>query len=254
MTKPDPVIAWRSVCKGYPDGHRALIDIDLEVAAGECLALLGTSGSGKTTLLKMVNRLIEPTSGTVLVRGRPTTELEPIALRRSIGYVIQEVGLMPHLDILANVGLVLRIQGKPRSVWEPAARRRLELVGLEPARFERLRPQQLSGGQRQRVGVARALAAGPPLILMDEPFGALDPITRRELQDEFRSLRKRLGLTVVCVTHDIREAVRISDRLALLDRGRLIQHGTPADFRDRPADPFVRSFFAEAEAVAEAAS
>ena len=254
MTEPIPsrsmpAVAWSDVRKAYPDGHQALRGVSLEVAPGEFLAILGTSGSGKTTLLKMVNRLIEPTSGEVAVRGVPTSRWDPIALRRSIGYVIQEVGLMPHLDILANVGLVLRIQGKPRAAREAAARGRLALVGLDPDRFARLRPHQLSGGQRQRVGVARALAADPDLILMDEPFGALDPITRRELQDEFRRLQHRLGKTVIFVTHDIREACRIADQMALVDGGRLIQSGNAADFIERPADAFVRSFFQEAEAV-----
>ncbi len=244
-----PAVAWREVCKSYPDGHQALRGVSLEVAAGECLAILGTSGSGKTTLLKMVNRLIEPTSGAVLVRDVPTSAWEPIALRRSIGYVIQDVGLMPHLDILANVGLVLRIQGLPRAECDEEARERLELVGLDPSRFARLRPHQLSGGQRQRVGVARALAADPDLILMDEPFGALDPITRRGLQDEFRRLQRRLGKTVVFVTHDIREACRIADRLALVAHGRLVQHGRAADLLEQPADDFVRSFFREAEPI-----
>ncbi len=244
-----PAVAWCEVCKSYPEGHQALRGVSLEVVPGELLAILGTSGSGKTTLLKLVNRLIEPTSGTVLVRDVPTSAWEPIALRRSIGYVIQDVGLMPHLDILANVGLVLRIQGRPRSECVAKARERLEVVGLDPARFARLRPHQLSGGQRQRVGVARALAADPDLILMDEPFGALDPITRRELQDEFRRLQRRLGKTVIFVTHDIREACRIADRLALVDHGRLIQQGGPADLIDRPANDFVRAFFQEAEAV-----
>lgn len=257
MTEPipspsTPAVAWRDVRKAYPDGHQALRGVSLEVAPGESLALLGTSGSGKTTLLKMVNRLIEPTAGEVAVRGVPTSRWDSIELRRSVGYVIQEVGLMPHLDILANVGLVLRLQGRPRAEREAVARGRLALVGLDPGRFARLRPHQLSGGQRQRVGVARALAADPDLILMDEPFGALDPITRRELQDEFRRLQLRLGKTVIFVTHDIREACRIADRLALVDGGRLIQSGTAADFIERPAGAFVRSFFQEAEAVVAA--
>jgi osmoprotectant transport system ATP-binding protein len=244
-----PAVAWRDVRKAYPDGHEALQGVNLEVAPGSCLAILGTSGSGKTTLLKMVNRLIEPTSGTVEVRGRATTEWDAIALRRSIGYVIQDVGLMPHMSILQNVGLVLRVQGKTRAEREELARTHLELVGLEPGRFGRLWPHQLSGGQKQRVGVARALAADPDLILMDEPFGALDPITRRELQDEFRGLQRRLGTTVVFVTHDIREACRVGDRLALMDRGRLVQYGAAAELLENPADDFVRSFFREAEAV-----
>src|SRR4051812_1583120 len=243
-------VSWQDVAKVYPDGHHALAGVTLDVAKGEALAILGTSGSGKTTLLKTVNRLIDPTGGEVFVRGKRTTDWDPIALRRSIGYVIQEAGLMPHLDCLANVGLVPRlIGGKSRGEIDALAEERLRLVGLDPARFARLRPHQLSGGQRQRVGVARALAAEPDLILMDEPFGALDPITRREIQDEFRALRQRLGTTVILVTHDIREAVRIADRLALMDAGRLVQVGPPEEFRDHPADDFARAFFAEAEAV-----
>ena len=242
-------VAWSGVRKAYPDGHEALSGVNLEVAPGDCLVILGTSGSGKTTLLKMVNRLIEPTSGTVLVRGRPTTDWDPIALRRSIGYVIQDVGLMPHMNILANVGLVPRVKGVARADRDERARGHLALVGLDPGRFARMLPHQLSGGQRQRVGVARALAADPDLILMDEPFGALDPITRRELQDEFRGLQRRLGTTVVFVTHDIREACRVGDRLALMDHGRLVQYGAAVELIERPATDFVRTFFREAEAV-----
>ena len=223
--------------------------VSLEARRGEILALLGTSGSGKTTLLKMVNRLLDPTEGEVTVRGRATREWDPIALRRSTGYVIQEVGLLPHLSVLENVALVPRLCGVVRREARQRAARQLERVGLEPARFADRWPHQLSGGQRQRVGVARALAADPELILMDEPFGALDPITRREIQDEFRSLQRRTGTTAILVTHDIREACRIADRLALLDAGRLVQVGSPADFRDRPASRFVREFFREAEAV-----
>jgi osmoprotectant transport system ATP-binding protein len=242
-------VAWRDVRKAYPDGHEALRGVSLDVPQGMCLAILGTSGSGKTTLLKTVNRLIEPTSGTVAVRGRATTEWDPIALRRSIGYVIQDVGLMPHMSILANVGLVLRVLGVAQAERDEQARKHLDLVGLDPERFGRLWPHQLSGGQKQRVGVARALAADPDLILMDEPFGALDPITRHELQDEFRGLQRRLGTTVVFVTHDIREACRVGDQLALMDHGRLVQHGTAAELLEHPADDFVRTFFREALAV-----
>jgi osmoprotectant transport system ATP-binding protein len=246
---PAFAVSWRGVCKGYPDGHQALRGVDFDVAPGECVVLLGTSGSGKTTLLKTVNRLIEPTAGTVLVRGRETTSWDPIALRRSIGYVIQNVGLMPHMTILDNVGLGLRVQGRTRADRERAAEAHLELVGLDPGRFAGLRPHQLSGGQRQRVGVARALAADPDIILMDEPFGALDPITRRELQDEFRALQRRLGTTVVFVTHDIREACRVGDRLAIMDQGQLVQVGDAAALIGHPASDFVRSFFREAESV-----
>ncbi|WP_406695372.1 ATP-binding cassette domain-containing protein [Singulisphaera sp. Ch08] len=249
-----PAVAWRQVRKSYPDGPEALRGVDLTVAPDECLAILGTSGSGKTTLLKMVNRLLDPTAGDVLVRGIPTRDWDPIALRRSLGYVIQEVGLMPHMNILKNVGLPLRLQGRPRQDRDREARERLELVGLEPDRFATLMPHQLSGGQRQRVGVARALMGDPDLILMDEPFGALDPITRRELQDEFRRLRLRLRKAVVFVTHDIREACRVADRLAIIDHGTLIQSGTPLDLIRRPANEFVRNFFSDAESVIEVAS
>ena len=220
-------VAWQSVSKVYPDGHEALMDVSLQVAPGEVLAVLGTSGSGKTTLLKTVNRLIDPTGGQVIVGGKPTADWDPIALRRSIGYVIQDVGLMPHLSILSNVALVPRLQGVARRAREQRAEELLRLVGLDPAVYAHRRPRELSGGQRQRVGVARALAADPALILMDEPFGALDPITRRDLQDEFRDLQKRLGKTVIIVTHDVREACRIADTLALMDHGRLVQHGRP---------------------------
>jgi osmoprotectant transport system ATP-binding protein len=250
MVKSDhPAVSWREVRKSYPDGHEALRGVSLEVEPGEVLAILGTSGSGKTTLLKMINRLIEPTAGEVRVRGVVTAEWDPIELRRSLGYVIQEVGLMPHLTILANVGLPLRIRGVSRTERDARARDHLAMVGLDPDRFAGLMPHQLSGGQRQRVGVARALVTDPDLILMDEPFGALDPITRRELQDEFRGLQRRLGKTVIFVTHDIREACRIADRLALMDHGRLVQWGPPAELIGRPADDFARSFFREAEAV-----
>jgi osmoprotectant transport system ATP-binding protein len=252
-TDPDPppaaAVAWRDVSKVYPDGHEALRSVSLEVAPGEVLALLGTSGSGKTTLLKTVNRLTDPTSGEVVVRGTPTGQWDPIALRRSIGYVIQDVGLMPHLSILANVAIVPQLLGVPRVEREGRASELLSLVGLDPSRFAQRRPRELSGGQRQRVGVARALAADPDLVLMDEPFGALDPITRRELQDEFRVLQRRLGKAVVVVTHDLREACRIADRLALMDHGRLVQSGTAVELRERPASAFVRSFFEEAGAV-----
>jgi osmoprotectant transport system ATP-binding protein len=242
-------VSWRDVRKTFADGHVALGGVSLEVARGEFLAILGTSGSGKTTLLKLVNRLIDPTSGAVIVGGKPTADWDPIALRRSMGYVIQEAGLMPHMTILANVGVVPRLNGARRSEQEDAARRCLTLVGIDPESMGRRFPHQLSGGQRQRVGVARALAADPDLILMDEPFGALDPITRREIQDEFRSLQRDLGKTVILVTHDLREACRMADRLALVDKGMLIQSGKPADFLDRPANDFVRSFFQDARAV-----
>jgi osmoprotectant transport system ATP-binding protein len=249
MTSPAVAVAWRDVRKVFADGHRALDGVSLEARKGEVLAILGTSGSGKTTLLKLVNRLIDPTSGEVIVGDRPTTEWDPIELRRSMGYVIQEAGLMPHMTIRANVGLVPKLKGINKLSHDEAADRCLGLVGLDPKVVGGRFPHQLSGGQRQRVGVARALASDPDLILMDEPFGALDPITRREIQDEFRALQRDLGKTVILVTHDLREACRMADRLALVALGRLIQYGEPADFLERPADDFVRSFFRDARAV-----
>jgi osmoprotectant transport system ATP-binding protein len=249
MTTPPVAVAWRDVRKVFDDGHRALDGVSLEARRGEVLAILGTSGSGKTTLLKLVNRLIDPTSGEVLVGNRPTTAWDPIELRRSMGYVIQEAGLMPHMTIRANVGLVPKLKGVNKLSRDEAADRCLGLVGLSPKVVGERFPHQLSGGQRQRVGVARALASDPDLILMDEPFGALDPITRREVQDEFRALQRDLGKTVILVTHDLREACRMADRLALVAQGRLVQYGEPADFLERPADDFVRSFFQDAQAV-----
>lgn len=243
-------VRWEKVSKVYENGHRALEEVSLAVGEGESLAILGTSGSGKTTLLKMVNRLVEPTSGEVWVEGRASRQVDRIALRRSIGYVIQEGGLMPHLDCVANVGMPLRIAGQRRGEARERARECLALVGLEPERFERLYPHQLSGGQRQRVGVARALVTNPRILLMDEPFGALDPITRREIQDEFNRLRRELGKTVVLVTHDVREACRMADRLAVMSGGRLVQEGTPGEVLERPRNDFVRMFFEEARAVA----
>jgi osmoprotectant transport system ATP-binding protein len=251
MPEQADTVSWIDVRKRFPDGHEAVAGVTLHAAEGRVLALLGTSGSGKTTLLKMVNRLIEPTAGEVRVGGRPTAEWDPIALRRAVGYVIQETGLMPHLDVLANVALPLRLNGVSRERREAAGRAALELVGLPPDRFAALRPRQLSGGQRQRVGVARALVSEPRLLLMDEPFGALDPITRRELQGEFRALQRRTGTTVVLVTHDIREAARLADRVAILDSGRVAQEGPFAELLARPASPFVASFLADARDVRE---
>jgi osmoprotectant transport system ATP-binding protein len=240
--RSEPVVAWRGVSKAYPGGPTVLDRVDLELRAGEILALLGASGSGKTTLLKLVNGLVRPTAGAVVVRGRPVDDWDAIALRRSIGYVIQDAGLMPHLTAVANVGLPLRIAGRPRGEWHEAAEAALRLVGLEPGRFGDRRPDALSGGQRQRVGVARALVTRPGLVLMDEPFGALDPILRRELQDEFRQLQQRLGTAVAFVTHDLGEAGRMADRVALLHAGRVEQTGAIAELLERPASQYARAF------------
>jgi osmoprotectant transport system ATP-binding protein len=224
-----------------PDGRALLVDLHLTVARGETLVLLGRSGSGKTTSLKLINRLLDPTDGSVLVENRSTIEWDPIQLRRRIGYVIQEVGLFPHFTIEENVAVVPRLEGWDEARIHSRVRELLDLVGLDPARFASRTPRELSGGQRQRVGVARALAADPPILLLDEPFGALDPITRREIQDEFRSLQRRLGKTMVFVTHDVAEAFLLASRIALLKDGRVVLVGRPADFL-ASRDPEVIAF------------
>src|SRR3954451_11850049 len=199
--------------KVFPDGTRANDGIDLEVADGELVVLVGPSGCGKSTTLKMINRLIEPTTGTIEIDGKDVTSSDPVKLRRGIGYVIQQIGLFPHQRIVTNVMTVPLLYGESRSVARQRANELLELVGLDPAQYGDRYPHQLSGGQQQRVGVARALAANPPVLLMDEPFGAVDPLVRVRLQDEFLRIQRELGKTVVMVTHDIDEAVRMGDRV-----------------------------------------
>jgi osmoprotectant transport system ATP-binding protein len=207
-----------------------LSDLNLTVDPGEILVLLGESGCGKTTTLKLVNRLLEPSSGQVLVEGKATTDWDPIALRRRIGYVIQEGGLFPHFTIERNVGLVPRLSGWDEPRTNERARELLQLVGLNPEQFARRYPSELSGGQRQRVGVARALAADPPLLLLDEPFGALDPLTRASLQREFATLARSLGKTAILVTHDVREALLLGNRIGLMNAGKLELLDTPEGF------------------------
>ncbi len=202
-------------------GQRILTGIDFQVETGETLVLLGRSGSGKSTTLRLVNRLIDPAAGEVRVDGRPATGWDPIALRRGIGYVIQEVGLFPHLTVARNVATVPRLLGWDEGRVRDRIDELLERVGLAPARFRARYPRELSGGQRQRVGIARALAAEPPLLLCDEPFGALDPVTRYELQREFHGLGRELGTTLLFVTHDVREALFMGDRIAFLEAGEI---------------------------------
>jgi len=237
------VIVFDRASKTYPGGVAALRELSLEVAEGELLVLLGTSGSGKTTAMKLVNRLVEASGGRVLVEGRDVRDHDAVALRRSIGYAVQHIGLLPHLSVAENVALVPRLLRRPERDVRRRVEEMLALVGLDPGAYGDRPPAQLSGGERQRVGVARALAADPKIALMDEPFGALDPITREELQGAFLALRRRLGKTIIFVTHDMFEAVRLADRIALLDGGRLRQVGTPAELVRRPADRFVADFF-----------
>lgn len=224
-----PVVSFQNVTLRIND--KALVeDLNFAVKGGETLVLLGRSGSGKTTTLKLINRLLEPTSGNVLVDDQTTTAWNAIKLRRQIGYVIQETGLFPHFTVERNIALVPTLEGWSAERTGERVRELLALVGLDPEDFARRFPQQLSGGQRQRVGVARALAADPPIILMDEPFGALDPLTRAELQREFAALAKRLNKTIVFVTHDVREAFKLASRIGLFQDGHLVELCEPEAF------------------------
>jgi osmoprotectant transport system ATP-binding protein len=226
----EPAIAFDQVGLTTPDGRLILDHVSLQIAQGSTTALLGRSGSGKTTLLRMVNRLIEPTAGRVMVEAKATTDWDPIALRRSIGYVIQETGLFPHFDAERNIGAVLEIEGRPKREVAERARKLFAQVGLDYATFARRLPYQLSGGQRQRVGLARALAAEPKLLLMDEPFGALDPLTRAEMQDMLRDLLRRLHKTVLLVTHDLDEALYLASHLVLLEGGKVAANLPAGEF------------------------
>jgi len=233
------MIRLESVSKRFPNGHVAVRDLTLEVGTGETCMLVGPSGGGKTTTLKMINRLVEPTGGRILLGGEDVTHIDPVHLRLRIGYVIQQVGLFPHLSVADNVATVPRLLG-----WDRARIRRrvdelLELVGLDPGRFRKRYPSQLSGGQQQRVGVARALGADPPVLLMDEPFGAIDHITRQRLQNEFLRIQDEMRKTVVFVTHDIDEAVKLGDRIAVLSEGMLVQYDAPAAILAKPASELV---------------
>ncbi len=215
----------------YRLNRRSLVDkLNFKVFQGEVLVLLGRSGSGKTTTMKLINNLLTPSSGEVIVMGKPTTQWNPIQLRRKIGYVIQEIGLFPHFTVEQNVGLVPKLEGWEDDRIKSRVRQLLELVNLDPQHFAKRYPHQLSGGQRQRVGVARALAADPPMLLMDEPFGALDPITRLELQREFGQLQQQLGKTVIFVTHGIQEAFLLASKIGLMQDGRLVELASPDDF------------------------
>ncbi|WP_181767272.1 ABC transporter ATP-binding protein [Streptomyces albidus (ex Kaewkla and Franco 2022)] len=236
------MIRFENVTKRYPDGTTAVHELSLEVAEGELVTLVGPSGCGKTTTMKMVNRLIEPTSGRILLDGEDISSVDPVELRRRIGYVIQQVGLFPHKTVLDNTATVPYLLGWSKARRRERAAELLDLVGLDPSRFGDRYPDQLSGGQRQRVGVARALAADPPVLLMDEPFGAVDPVVREHLQTEFLKLQSTLHKTVLFVTHDIEEAVRLGDRIAVYGDGRIEQFDPPAKVLGAPATPYVADF------------
>ena len=242
QTRP-PAIRAANLCKQF-GAHAVVQDVSFELAAGETLVLLGPSGCGKTTLLKMLNRLIEPDRGTVEINGQPVRNQRPAELRRGIGYVIQQVGLLPHYTVAENVAVVPRLLGHAPAAIAARTTALLTRLHLPPARYAGQYPHQLSGGQQQRVGLARALAADPPIVLLDEPFGALDPLTRASIRREFRELEELRRKTVVLVTHDVTEAFELADRILLLDAGQVQQLGTPRELLFRPANDFVRRFFA----------
>jgi osmoprotectant transport system ATP-binding protein len=236
------VIEYRAVSKTFADGTTAVGDFSLQVPSHSTTVFVGSSGCGKTTLLRMVNRMVDPTRGQVLIDEVDVATRNPIELRRSIGYVMQHAGLLPHRTVIENVATVLRLNGVDKASAHARALTALETVGLDVALADRY-PRQLSGGQQQRVGVARGLAADPNILLMDEPFGAVDPIVRTELQNELLRLQRDLGKTIVFVTHDIDEAFLLGDQVVILQRGgEVAQIGTPADILANPADDFVRSF------------
>ena len=236
------MIGFENVRKEYPGGTLAVEDFTLEIASREAVALVGTSGSGKTTLMRMINRMVDPTAGRVHIDGEDVAAMDPVALRRSIGYVMQASGLLPHRTVLDNITTVPVLRGTAKGEARERARTLMDTVGLDPDLADRY-PAQLSGGQQQRVGVARGLAADPNILLMDEPFGAVDPIVRDELQGELQRLQRELRKTIVFVTHDIDEAFRIGDRVVILrPGGRIAQVGTPQEILADPADDFVASF------------
>jgi len=237
------MIRLEKLTKLFPgQAYPAVDNLSLEVPEGEICVLVGPSGCGKTTTMKMINRLVEPTSGKIYVGGQDVTQMDPIQLRRSIGYVIQEIGLFPHMTIAQNIATVPALQKWPKDKIEKRVSELLELVGLNPAEFRHRYPRELSGGQRQRIGVVRALGVDPPIMLMDEPFGAIDPINRARLQDEFLRIQRRIKKTIVFVTHDIDEAIKMGDRIAIMRQGKLVQYGTPDEILSLPANDFVADF------------
>ena len=246
------MIELERLTRRYGNAH-AVRDLSLTFPEGTVTALLGPSGCGKTTTLRMINRLIQPTSGRVRLGGQDTAQLRPEVLRRGIGYVIQQVGLFPHLTVAQNVATVPDLLGWDRGRTARRVGELLDLVGLDPAAYGHKRPAELSGGQAQRVGVTRALAADPPVLLMDEPFGALDPLARDRLQRAFKEIQEHLRKTVVLVTHDIDEALRLGDHIALMNAGTLAQFGSPAELIHRPASPFVAQFLGEDAALRQLA-
>ncbi|MBO2535704.1 betaine/proline/choline family ABC transporter ATP-binding protein [Rummeliibacillus suwonensis] len=244
------MLKMEHVSKIYKGGKKAVDDMNIEIERGEFVAFIGTSGSGKTTALRMINRMIEPTKGTITIDGQDLSKKNPVSLRRSIGYVIQQIGLMPHMTIRENITLVPRLLKWSKEKKDQTAEKLIELVNL-PQNYLDLYPVQLSGGQQQRIGVLRALAANQDLILMDEPFGALDPITRDTLQDLIKDLQQRLGKTVIFVTHDMDEAIKLADRICIMHNGKVIQFDTPDNILSHPANDFVREFIGSHRLIQE---
>lgn len=239
------LIVFKSVSKTFSDGFQALKNIDLQIKEGELVTLIGPSGCGKTTTMKMINRLIEPSDGIIMVNGENILKKNPVELRRNIGYVIQQIGLLPHMTIAENISLVPKLKGWAVEKYSHRVDELLDLVGLEPTVYRDRFPYELSGGQQQRVGVIRALAAEPPIVLMDEPFSALDPISREQLQDELVRLQETIKKTIVFVTHDMDEAIKIADRIAIMNEGKIVQFDTPEKILRHPANEFVKSFIGQ---------
>ncbi|MFQ5795926.1 MAG: betaine/proline/choline family ABC transporter ATP-binding protein [Candidatus Bipolaricaulia bacterium] len=236
------MIRLEHVTKIYDGGTVAVDDVNFEINEGELCILVGPSGCGKTTTMKMINRLISITEGKIYIDGQDNTQIDVNELRRNIGYVIQEIGLFPHMTVQENIGTVPMLKRWSKSKIRERAEELLDLMGMDPAEFLQSYPSELSGGQRQRVGVARAMAIDPPIMLMDEPFGAIDPITRERLQDEFLKIQQEIRKTIVFVTHDINEAIKMGDKIALLKDGKLIQYDSPAELLSHPANDFVKGF------------
>lgn len=239
------MIQFKNIGKTFEDGFEALKNINLEVKDGELLTLIGPSGCGKTTTMRMINRLIDPSVGQILINGEDILKKNPVKLRRDIGYVIQQIGLLPHMSIEDNISIVPKLKKWPKEKYEKRVDELLDLVGLDPSIFKKRYPSELSGGQQQRIGVIRAMAADPPIILMDEPFSALDPISREQLQDELIKLQEEIHKTIVFVTHDMDEAIKIANRIAIMKDGEIVQLDTPDKILRRPKDDFVRDFIGE---------
>jgi osmoprotectant transport system ATP-binding protein len=246
------VIKLEKVTKVYSDGTEAVKEVSFEVNEGEFCVLLGTSGCGKTTTMKMINRLIPITSGKIYIDGVDNTKMNENELRRNIGYAIQDIGLFPHMTVGQNIETVPELKGWPKAKRKDRAEKLLKLVELDPAEFVDKYPGELSGGQSQRVGVARALGADPPVLLMDEPFGAIDPITRTVLQDEFLKIQQEIKKTIIFVTHDIFEAIKMADRIALMNEGKLVQYDTPKNLIHEPRNKFVADFVGADQAIKKA--